>query len=226
MDKLIGCFFGRWKVICVAEPSVFKSKKNVPRYLCKCECGKERAVLYSSLKSGRSKSCGCLNREVSKDKNTSHGGSYSDEYVAWQSMRQRVLNKNNRRHSAYSGRGIYICDRWNDFSLFLNDMGRKPSKMHSVDRINNDDGYHPGNCRWAIPKEQMRNRSVTFYVDYHGEKIPLAELAEKYEIPANTLRARILKGWDLEEALTKPVRVKNPNGAGRRSRSKQKHTQP
>lgn len=220
MDSLIGSRFGRWEVVGIGSPARFKSKKNVPTCFCRCDCGTERTVLLSTLRSGRSQSCGCLNRDISRDKNSRHGGSCSDEYRIWQSMRQRVLNHKNRRHDAYSGRGITICERWNDFSLFLSDMGKRPSDQHSIDRINNDDGYHPENCRWALPKEQMRNRSVTRYVVIDGEKVPLADLAEKHGIPANTLRARILKGWDIEVALNKPVREKNPNGSGRRRDAK------
>lgn len=137
------------------------------------------------------------------------GGTATPEYSAWKSMFARCLNPKNPRFPAYGGRGITICDRWRaGFSAFLEDMGRKPSSRHSLDRVDNELGYTPENCRWALPHEQMTNRSMTRFVEVGGENIPLATLAKEHGIPANTLRFRILKGWPLHEALTRPVRPK------------------
>lgn len=206
---MIGQVFGRWTVISAAEPASFPTKKVSKRWMCRCACGEERAVAQLSLRNGRSSSCGCYNREMSSIKGKTHGLTDSPEYVCWQSMRQRVLNHNNHRHEAYSGRGIDICDRWSDFSLFLKDMGRRPSKLHSIDRINNDKGYEADNCRWALAGEQMVNRRCTRSVDIDGESIPLADLARQSGIPANTLRARIVDlGWPIDIALSTPVRPK------------------
>lgn len=100
-----------------------------------------------------------------------------------------------------------MCQEWSeDFVVFLADMGKRPSKLHQLDRRDNDGNYDPSNCRWSLPAAQMVNRRNTRMV---GEQ-PLAVLAKHYGIPANTLRARVLKGWDLQDALTRPVRPKRP----------------
>lgn len=202
--------FGRWTVIGSADPASYITKKSVPRWLCRCACGIERAVTQMSLRNGKSSSCGCLNKERSSLAHKKHGLSYSTEYTCWQSMRQRALNPNNERHASYFDRGISVCERWNDFEAFLLDMGPRPSPSHSIDRIENDDGYHPDNCRWALPREQTANRRCTRLVNVDGLDIPLSALATKCGIPANTLRARIIDlGWSLEKAMAEPVRAKS-----------------
>lgn len=209
----IGQQFGRWSVMKAAEPNYHTDKFGVVRikrkWKCQCLCGTERVVLEHSLRNGTSVSCGCFNKEMSSIKGKKHGLTESSEYVIWQSMRQRVKNPNNRRHASYSGRGIDICARWEDFEAFLKDMGPRPSTLHSIDRIDNDKGYSPDNCRWATPKQQMANRRNSLYVEYKGETLVMAELARRCGIPANTLRARIVeKGWDINRATTQPVRYK------------------
>lgn len=209
----IGQQFCRWSVMNAAEPNYHTDKFGVVRvkrkWKCQCSCGTERVVLEHSLRNGSSVSCGCFNKEMSSIKGKKHGLTESSEYVIWQSMRQRVKNPNNRRHASYSGRGIDICARWEDFETFLKDMGPRPSTLHSIDRIDNDKGYSPDNCRWATPKQQMANRRNSLYVEYKGETLVMAELARRCGIPANTLRARVVeKGWDINRATTQPVRYK------------------
>lgn len=137
------------------------------------------------------------------------------EYHVWKALRARCYNPKNPRFEDYGGRGIKVCDRWrHDFSAFLADMGRRPPGC-SIERKNNDLGYDPDNCRWATSAEQMINRRNTRMVDYHGEIIPLATLTKRFKIPANTLRARVLANWDIDEALSMPVRPKAPNNSRR-----------
>lgn len=155
---LKGKRFGRWNV----EGYAGSDGRNA-MWRCVCDCGAKNAVRASHLKGGISKSCGCLSREVARAHATKHGevinGSRSPEYLAWQSMRSRCRNPNNKRFQEYGGRGIAICERWEIFENFLADMGRKPSPRHSLDRYPNNDGnYEPGNCRWATATEQNRNR--------------------------------------------------------------------
>lgn len=148
--------------------------------------------------------------------NTTHGLSNSPEYKIWIAMKSRCNNPKNPRYSKYGGRGITVCKEWEEsFQNFINDVGFRPSSDHSIDRIDNDQGYSPSNCKWSTPHEQMTNRTITRYVLVDGEEIPLATLAKQYQIPANTLRFRILKGWTLHDALNQPVRRKMPNGFGR-----------
>lgn len=213
----IGARFGRWVVLSDAPARVYKNHaKKSPsehrRWLCRCDCGTERDVAELSLRNGRSISCGCFNLEASVDANVRHGetlgGKRSPEYKAWQAMLDRCRNPRNKRFDRYGGRGISVCERWQSFENFLADMGRRPTNGHSLDRIDNDSGYSPENCRWAVAHEQMTNRSVTHFVEIGDENVPLATLAKRHGIPANTLRFRILNGWPLQEALTKPVRPK------------------
>lgn len=201
--------FGRWTVVADSS-SKFYGRHERRYWLCRCQCGTVRAVLENTLRSGRSTSCGCFTRERSSEVNTKHGASktYTPEYEAWGAMLDRCRNPNNPRFAKYGGRGIGVCERWKDYEAFLEDMGCRPTPEHSLDRIDNDGNYEPSNCRWAMPHQQMVNRSVTRFVDVDGKKVPLADLAKTSGISANTLRFRILKKWDLHRALTQPVRPK------------------
>jgi len=205
---MIGTKFSRWTVIDKAEPQSFPSKKNVTRWLCQCACGTVRAVTQLSLKNGNSTSCGCFNKERTRQTMQTHGMTNTPEHTTWQSMRHRVRPSNSRSHD-YSERGITVCERWDSFENFFEDMGPRPSDRHSIDRIDNNRGYDPSNCRWALPTEQMQNRRCTLKINVHGEDVPMSELARRCGIPANTLRGRIVEhGWDIERAMSTPVRPK------------------
>ena len=203
---MIGLTFGRWTVISPADP--LNGARVWQRWLCRCECGTERAVIAKSLKNGLSQSCGCLNRERSRERHTRHGRYATPEYKIWQAIVARCRNPKNPRYADYGARGIKLCAEWEDFAAFHREVGDRPTPRHSIDRMNNERGYEPGNCKWSLPHEQMTNRRCTRFVNVDGEKVPLATLAKKYSIPANTLRGRILKGWPVAKALTTPVRSK------------------
>lgn len=150
-DELpIGKKSGRWTVVSGRVKHGGRSA-----YPCRCDCGTERAVLQDALRREQSLSCGCA-RPVSTW--CIHGMSGTAEYRAWRSMRDRCERKNNGRYSDYGGRGIQVCERWHKFENFVADMGIKPSPRHSLDRIDNDGNYELGNCRWASPVEQSRNK--------------------------------------------------------------------
>lgn len=157
--------YGRLVIIREADP-VFRSRtgggcRAVRRVICRCVCGNEVTVFLSNLRRGQTKSCGCLRREITSSNRMTHGetiGKMSSEYATWKSMRARCQNPNDNDFQYYGGRGINVCRRWQKFENFLADMGRRPSPELSIDRINNDGDYEPGNCRWATPTEQSRNR--------------------------------------------------------------------
>jgi hypothetical protein len=136
-----------------------KNKTNHLLWTCKCVCGKLIECAGTSLNSGNTKSCGCLANELSSIRNHKHGDINSKEYRAWFNAKQRCTNPKNNRYKDWGGRNIKMCDRWlNSYENFLSDMGRAPTKRHSIDRINNDGDYEPSNCKWSTPYEQANNK--------------------------------------------------------------------
>ncbi len=198
MKIIIGSKIGRWTVIDL-----------LPKYeaRCRCECGTVRIVFIGSLVSNRSKSCGCLRVETTRARSLVHGESsgrkHSAEYSSWAGMRERCLNPNNGRFSYYGGRGIKVCKRWDSFNLFVEDMGRKPSKNHSVERINNNGNYEPSNCRWATKLEQCENQRSNRLVTFGGETKTISQWSRLTNINYYTILGRINKGWSSEKSLTK-----------------------
>lgn len=156
IDIPMGTVFGGWTV--VGGP-IQKSLKKY--YVCACECGAQREIYQYHLRSGQSSSCGCRAAASTARRSTKHGMTGSPEYRVWRAMIDRCCRKRSRRFKDYGGRGIGVCPRWRDsFESFYEDMGPRPSKSHSLDRIDNDAGYSLENCRWATLVEQARNKSI------------------------------------------------------------------
>ena len=127
-------------------------------WICKCDCGKRKVIAANTLSGGHTKSCGCLWMDSIKRANTKHGMCGTVEYTAWALMIGRCENSKLPAWQSYGGRGIKVCKRWRkSFPAFLADMGKRPSYRHTLDRINNDGDYRPGNCRWATRLAQGRN---------------------------------------------------------------------
>jgi hypothetical protein len=158
LEDLTGLRFGRLTVVERAE----NAQCQGARWLCLCDCGTERAIYAAKLKTGHTKSCGCLSREMTAARSTKHGHSRElsrrSEYRSWSGMIQRCANPRNKQWGDYGGRGISVDQRWrSDFRKFLADMGPCPAGL-SIDRVHNDGPYVWWNCRWATPKEQSNNR--------------------------------------------------------------------
>jgi len=174
--------------------------------VCSCVCGSVRVVRTNNLASGNTTSCGCLNSELvakcNVTHNTTHGESdKTPEYLCWCNMQKRCCNPNHKAYHSYGGRGIHICERWrgpDGYSNFLADMGRRPSKSHSIDRIDVYGNYCPENCRWATSKEQTRNRTTTRLVTHNGKTQCLTDWAAELGTGRVTLARRLKRGLTLD----------------------------
>lgn len=170
-------------------------------WVCRCSCGSIKSVRGTSLISKHTKSCGCLGRMTGYK----HGMRKTPEYKTWQGLKDRCSNKNNPSYNSYGGRGIKVCDRWlHSFENFYTDLGSKPSKKYSIDRIDVNGDYSPENCKWATPKEQANNRRTNIYIDFNGLHLTIAEWARYLGIAVNVLHARIRRG-DLPPNLFRKV---------------------
>jgi len=154
--EMVGKKFGRLTVL-----SRFPTKHKLPaRWTTKCECGEIRVVLGSHLRNGHTKSCGCFRNELSREKLTTHGLSKTSTYRAWAAMHRRCGNPNTVQYKWYGARGITVCARWAKFENFLADMGERPKGLE-LDRIKNNLGYSPRNCRWTTHQQNCVNRRST-----------------------------------------------------------------
>lgn len=154
-DDLTGSRFGRLLV----ESFSHKDKNTQATWNCICDCGNTLVVVANSLKSGHTKSCGCFNKERVIQAVTTHGDINSLTYSSWKAMWQRCTNPNHNGYAKYQHR--LHPDEWRNYSIFLRDMGPRPSAQHSIDRIDNDAAYGPSNCRWATVIEQANNKSTS-----------------------------------------------------------------
>lgn len=172
------------------------------RWLFMCDCGTKKEIFGFLVVHERVKSCGCLAKE--KPSRLRHGMAGTPVFNSWVSMRQRCLNKNCKAYPEYGGRGITICDEWDSFERFQEDMGPRPAGS-SIDRIDNSAGYSPGNCKWSTPVEQVRNRRTTMLYQWAGVELPLQSWAEAIGIKYSTLWARYKAGKRGNELLSATV---------------------
>jgi len=207
---LVGQRYGRLVVIERAEDQVFPSGNRKAKWLCRCDCGETVTVLGCHLRSGNTNSCGCLQREMSAQRNTTHGhrkGSrVSPEYKAWADMLTRCYNPNQQHSRYYGGRGITVCQEWREsFENFLADMGPHPGKGYSLERDDVNGPYCQQNCRWATQPEQSRNKRNNIWVTYNGQRMVMTDAAKAAGLKKGTLLRRIKCGWP-ESDLFVPVR--------------------
>lgn len=199
---LTGKKFGRLTVI---EMAAEKMKSGEAKWVCRCDCGTSRLVPSYRLRSGRTKSCGCLAREQVASRNTKHGMFGTRIYRIWSGMMTRCTNENAINYADYGGRGIKVCDAWQQFENFYADMCDGYRDDLSLDRIDGDGDYRPDNCRWETATRQQRNRRNTVFIELNGRRQSLADWADETGIPAGTLSERLRRGWSAERALTTQI---------------------
>ncbi|WP_239700372.1 hypothetical protein [Mammaliicoccus sp. D-M17] len=179
--------------------------KRGKAFLCKCDCGNTTIVPLASLKNNRVKSCGCLNSEVQskfmKEYNNKHGKSNTAEYRVWIGMKNRCNNPKHKQYKDYGGRGIKVCERWDDFSNFIEDMGERPTKKHQIDRTNNDGNYEPNNCEWVTPSENALNKR--FLIGKSGHKNIILDGKSYYAMVKRQGHTRTSRYTNLETSLDK-----------------------
>lgn len=190
--------FNRWSII-----SLYKKEGKKTYFQCACECGNTGVVRKDQLTRGISKSCGCWKREVASKQitalSTTHGqANKTKTYSVWKGIRKRCSDKNDKD---YGGRGIKICKRWDNYVLFLKDMGECPEGM-TIDRKDNNGDYEPKNCRWTDKLTQSNNTRANIFVRNEGELITVPMLARKVGIDYHTLWQRLFRlGWSVKDAI-------------------------
>lgn len=213
----IGSSYGRLSVS-GDRYTVNENGKNISFIPVICVCGNKLNVRLTNLVNGKKISCGCLIKDVLRNKRTTmHNLSRTREYRAWRGMIIRCYNKNYKLFHRYGGRGITVCDRWKSSLLnFISDMGNCPSGKSSIDRIENDGNYDPDNCRWSDPIEQSNNRSSCRIYEMNGQSKNLKKWAQLYGISYKLLWDRINRGLSLLDALTTPIDQKQSKRSKKR----------
>jgi hypothetical protein len=196
--QLIGQTFGRLTVIGNAPNYVSPGGQRHSQWLCRCECGIEKILKGSDLRSGAIKSCGCWNSEVTTRRNTTHGmakrGQRNRAYEVWAGMRQRCTNPADQDWHSYGGRGIAVCERWQSCEAFYADMGEPPNGT-SLDRVDVNGDYCPENCRWATAAEQARNKRGNVWIVHKGQRMVLQDAARMEGVSSAMVNSRRKAGW-------------------------------
>lgn len=205
MSKLVdmtGQRFGR--LVVVRRAGRINSQTH---WLCRCDCGGDVVASRSHLRLGHTVACGCRQREMRAalhERSRTHGESFGTrEFICWKSMIQRCHDESSKSYRRWGALGIRVCDEWRGpggYERFLAHVGRKPTALHTIDRIDNTRGYEPGNVRWATLLEQANNKRNSRMVTVLGRTMTVAELARERGIKMRTLWSRLKRGWTVERA--------------------------
>ena len=207
-QNLAGRVFGQLRALGPVEIRRYVGATHVI-WLCQCKCGKQSKVAAGRLRSGQSRSCGCMKAQWCAEANLLHGHSRRaeklsrPEYRIWCHMRARCLNETDHAFRLYGGRGIKICQRWDSFAAFYADMGPRPSPNHSIDRTNRDGDYEPSNCRWATISEQNNNTSRNRRLRVGDREMTLAQWSRETGVHEGTIRDRLKDGVSVDTAIRK-----------------------
>ena len=208
---LTGKQFGRWTVLERADDYIDKTGRVYHVWKCQCGCEKHtiKNVLAKNLLRGTSQSCGCIAAEFCKENFSTHRGTDTRLYGIWTNMRKRCINPNDSAYPNYGGRGITVCEEWNSFENFRDwaeDNGYDDTL--TIDRINNNVGYSPDNCRWADYKTQANNTRNNVHITLNGETHTISQWGDITGVPAYEIAFRIRHGWNEEDAVMTPLHCK------------------
>jgi len=202
MEDLLGKIYGRLTVRRFSH----RDEKRFPFWECECECGATKIVQHYNLYRGKTLSCGCLQKERASNATLKHGMSNHPAYKCWHRMRNRCNNPDALDFDHYGGRGIRVSEKWSTFDAFWADMGALWESGLSIDRVNNDGNYEPGNCRWATPSKQVRNRRNTRVIDTPWGKMAAGEAAERAGLPYRLFIQRVQAGWSTDDLFLPRLR--------------------
>jgi hypothetical protein len=192
--------FGRLVVLNQSEYQISLQGRKSVMWNCVCDCGTNKVIRADDLRSNRTTSCGCYQKEV----RTTHGCSQKSGvgYESWRAMKKRCLNESDSNFKNYGGRGINVCDRWkNSFEHFISDMGFPPSKRHSIERVQNSGNYEPENCRWALIQEQARNKRNNHNLTINGVTKCIFDWAKESPVDHTNIYRRLMRGFTPEMAV-------------------------
>lgn len=200
---LVGEKYGRLMVLEYAH----RNPRGKSMWKCRCDCGNTKVVLGTHLTSGHTTSCGCYNEDIIKSRVATHGMSKTRLYNIWRVMRKRCGYENATNYENYGAKGIRVCDEWHDYSKFRDwAMSHGYSDNLTIDRVDNNKGYTPENCRWVDMKTQARNNSRNKLIMFRGETHCMMDWAEILGINYRTLQQRLTTyGWSIEKAFTTPI---------------------
>lgn len=213
MSKLIDLTGQRFGRLTVLGKATSKKTAHNTYWLCRCDCGNIKEINGGNLKTGQATSCGCYRIQRIKESNSTHGKSKTRLYSVWLSMRERCNCETSDAYSFYGGRGIAICEEWNDFSVFekwaLSSGYDETAKTHvcTLDRIDYNKGYSPDNCRWVDSVVQSNNQRSNVLITFNGKTQTRAQWAREKGWRYELIRDRIDRyGWSVERALNEPPR--------------------
>jgi hypothetical protein len=199
----VGERHGRLVVTSRAENKIEPSGAVRAQWECVCDCGNKLVTSGQSLGRGSTKSCGCITKEMRKDDAT-HGKSRSEEYRIWSNMKQRCTNPKSTHFASYGGRGITLCPAWHLFENFHRDVGDRP-KDATLERVDNEKGYEPGNVIWASRLVQASNRRTNTLITFNGETRTLTGWGHYTGFGKSVIIGRLDHGWTVDRALTEPL---------------------
>lgn len=170
-------------------------------WLCHCDCGGRKIASTKQLRSGKTASCGCALSDMLRLRNSTHGMSSDPAYRSWKDMRSRCNTPTDSDYKDYGGRGISVCARWDDFAVFLGDMGPRPVGM-SVDRKDVNGNYEPNNCRWADAKTQANNKRSNHVIEFCGRRQTLAAWCSETGVDTSKARYRLRMKWPIDKVFS------------------------